>query len=91
MDQATVQKLNRAIATLVQAEIAWHDALNDPRGQRDEHRPVLDKVLRARRTVQRFLQREFDADTYEKMVVAHRRAHVDTTPKATDFDAVPEE
>lgn len=75
MDQATVQKLGKAINALVKAEIAWHDCLNDCKGQQDWMRPVCDKVHRCRKQVSRILDREFDPVLHEKVVKASRKPY----------------
>lgn len=75
MDQKTVQKLTKAIDALVKAEIAWHDCLNDRKGQQDWMRPVCDKVHRCRKTVSRILEREFDPVLYEKLERIQRKAY----------------
>lgn len=90
MDQKTVQKLSKAIDALVKAEIAWHDCLNDRKGQQDWMRPALERRERARKTVSRILDREFDPVLHEKVVKAGRRAFVDPGISADGFDAVSE-
>lgn len=90
MDQATVQKLHKAIETRVKAEIAWHDCLQARGGQKPEHKPVFDKLFRARRAVAKILEREFDPAMYDAMAKAHRRAFTGKEPTGAGFEAVPE-
>jgi len=81
MTPETVQKLSKAIDARVRAELAWHDCLNDPRGQRDEHRPVFERVRRARRAVARILEREYNPATYAALNRSMRQAMA-ATPMA---------
>lgn len=88
MDQATVQKLHKAIEARVKAEIAWHDAVLGP--QLPEHRALLTRVHRARRAVERILECEFDPAIYNGVNLATRRAFVVKEPSGEGFGPVSE-